>query len=68
MDDRRNQVSRRHMVAGAGTAGALVTAAALLPLVREPAAEAQAQRPDPQPGGGYRLTEHVKHYYRTTRI
>ena len=56
------------MVAGAGTAGALVTAAALLPLVREPAAEAQAQRPDPQPGGGYRLTEHVKHYYRTTRI
>lgn len=63
------QLSRRRVFAGAGTAGALVAAAAVLPLGK-PAAEATAA--DPQAAadkdGGYRLTEHVKRYYQTAKV
>ncbi len=62
------KLSRRTLFAGAGTAGALATAAALLPAARElPAPEPAAKEP-PERGGGYALSEHVKRYYRTTRI
>ena len=61
-------LSRRTLFAGAGTAGALAAAAATLPLVRpaEPALTAALPKADDQ--GGYQLTEHVQHYYRTARI
>lgn len=62
-------VSRRRLFAGAGTAGALAAAATVLPLSRtpEPVAEAQA-KPAPEAGGGYQLTAHVQHYYRTAKV
>jgi len=62
-------VSRRRLFAGAGTAGALAAAATVLPLARtpEPAVVAQAKRA-PEAGGGYQLTAHVQHYYRTTKV
>lgn len=70
MQEPKHPVDRRRLLAGAGTAGALATAAALLPGA-EPAA--------PQDGGpakqdadgqaaGYRLTDHIQRYYRTARI
>jgi hypothetical protein len=60
-------LSRRTLFAGAGTAGALAAAAALLPkatapvLAAAPEAKAVAE-------GGYQLTEHVKRYYQTARV
>ncbi len=60
-------LNRRSAVLGAGAAGALATAAAVLP----PAAEApkpQALASTPGKDGGYQLTEHVKRYYATARI
>jgi hypothetical protein len=62
-------LSRRRLFAGAGTAGALAAAASVLPLAPtpEPAAQVGA-KPDAEPGGGYRLSEHVQQYYRTTKV
>jgi hypothetical protein len=60
-------LARRTLFAGAGTAGALAAAAALLPkaatpvVVAAPAAPAVAD-------GGYQLTEHVQRYYQTARV
>lgn len=60
-------LSRRTLFAGAGTAGALAAAAAALPLA--PTAPApQAAKPAEPEGDGYRLTEHVRRYYQTTRV
>jgi hypothetical protein len=63
-------LSRRTLFAGAGTAGALAAAAALLhgtqaePTVTAAAGTAgTAERSE-----GYRLTEHVKRYYQTARV
>lgn len=62
-------LSRRTLFAGASTAGAL---AAVASLVTTPQAQPEAQtaelKPAPEKGGGYSLSEHVKHYYRTARI
>ena len=64
----RSGLSRRTLFAGATTAGALAAAATFV--ARAPVAEPQAAvpRPAPEKGGGYRLTEHVKQYYKTTLI
>jgi hypothetical protein len=62
-------VSRRRLFAGAGTAGALAAAAAVLPLAPAPAPTAAADPPSaPEAGGGYQLTAHVQHYYRTAKV
>lgn len=63
------QLTRRRVFAGAGTAGALAAAAAVLPLARPDSQQAAAAtKPAPDTGGGYRLTEHVKRYYQTTKV
>jgi hypothetical protein len=62
-------VQRRGLLAGAGAVGALATAAAVLPKAEVQAPVATAQAPaDSQATSGYRLTEHVKAYYSSTRI
>jgi len=60
--------SRRKFFFGAAGVTAAAAAVAVLPKVDAPAsAEASApQQPAPEKGGGYSLSEHVKHYYRTT--
>jgi len=67
-DDRRGpSLNRRTLFAGASTVGALAAVASVLPTA--PAEVAQpAQAPMPAKGGGYHLSEHVKHYYKTTQI
>jgi len=69
MRDSKQTVGRRAMLAGVGTVGALTATAALLPIA-EQAAESSAVPPKPEPdkAAGYRLTEHVKRYYQTTRV
>lgn len=59
-------LSRRTVFAGAGAAGALAAAASLLPDARD-ASPAALPGAKPEPSGGYRLSEHVKRYYASTR-
>ena len=59
---------RRSLFAGAGVVGAAAAATALMPSIRPEASAAQEPKPAPARGGGYSLSEHVKHYYKTTRI
>jgi hypothetical protein len=70
MGDARNPVDRRAMLAGAGAVGALAAAATLLPgkQTADALATAAGTKPAPDTAAGYRLTEHVKQYYQTTRI
>ncbi len=62
-------LSRRTLFAGAGTLGALT---AVVTLTAAPQAAQtvvpEELKPPPERGGGYALSEHVKHYYRTTRV
>lgn len=60
---------RRQMLAGAGTAAALATAALVLktPHRGAPAPEA-ATNAEPDAPAGYRVTDHVMRYYRTARV
>ena len=69
MSQPTSKLSRRTLFAGAGTAGAVAAAASLMPAVRsgETAAQALPKAP-PERGGGYTLSEHVRQYYKTTRI
>jgi uncharacterized phage protein gp47/JayE len=70
MHDREDKVARRTMLAGAGTVGALAAAATLMPgREQHVAAPKEAERTAADDSSaGYRLTEHVKQYYRTTRV
>lgn len=61
-------LSRRTAFIGAGTAGALAAAAAVLPRAEAPAPVVAAAKPVADPTGGYQLTDHVKQYYATARI
>jgi outer membrane receptor protein involved in Fe transport len=63
-----HRLSRRVLFAGAGTAGAVAAVASALPLVQSQAPAAEVPRQPPERGGGYVLSEHVKRYYRTTRL
>ncbi|HZY17554.1 MAG TPA: formate dehydrogenase [Ramlibacter sp.] len=70
MSKPQDKLSRRTLFAGAGTVGALAAAASLVPGAREAAQTAAAPTPKapPERGGGYALSEHVKQYYKTTRL
>jgi hypothetical protein len=70
MGDARNPVDRRAMLAGAGAVGALAAAATLLPGTQEAGTVAKVATAKLAPDGsaGYRLTDHVKQYYKTARI
>lgn len=64
-----SKLSRRTLFAGAGTAGALAAAVSVLPSVKPvPEVAAALPRPKPDKGGGYAMSEHVKHYYQTARV
>ncbi|MFT3956615.1 MAG: formate dehydrogenase [Piscinibacter sp.] len=69
MDKPTPKLSRRTVFAGAGTAGALAAAAALLPKAPAEAPTATAAKPEVDDAkGGYQVTQHVLRYYQTTRI
>jgi cobalamin biosynthesis protein CbiD len=69
MSESRNQSSRRGFMLGAAAAGAATAAVTTLP--KPPVAETPVAQEVPVPpanGGGYRVSEHVKRYYRTTLV
>lgn len=61
-------LSRRHLFAGAGAAGALAVVATAVPKAPPAEAVVQAAAPEADAAGGYQLTEHVKRYYQTARV
>jgi hypothetical protein len=68
MSQATRPVSRRTLFAGAATVGAAAAAVSVMPPLRE-AAEVPTAKPEPPPrGGGYQLSEHVRRYFKTTRI
>ena len=68
--DSQAKPRRRGFMLGAAAAGAAATAVATLPKVpvEEPSAPVSEPQPAPERGGGYRLSEHVQRYYKTTRV
>lgn len=64
-----SRLSRRSLFAGASAVGAAAAVVAVAPRMSVPSqAEPAPQAPRPERGGGYSLSEHVKHYYKTTRL
>ena len=61
-------LTRRRVFAGAGTAGALAAAAAVLPLTKGAAPVVAALPSNKAESGGYQVTEHVLRYYQTARV
>jgi threonine dehydrogenase-like Zn-dependent dehydrogenase len=70
MRDPKKSLDRRVVLAGAGTVGALAAAAVVLPAAQQISADDRSAdaKPLPDTAAGYRLTEHVKRYYASTRI
>jgi len=68
MPQKNPRLSRRGFLAGAATAGAAAASAAALPGARQAAQPEAAPAPAPTQGGGYRLSEHIKRYYKTTLV
>jgi hypothetical protein len=64
-----SKLARRTLFVGASTVGAVAALAHFLPSAPStPGLEAPALKPAPKNGGGYTLSEHVKQYYKTTRV
>ncbi|OZI43753.1 formate dehydrogenase [Bordetella genomosp. 5] len=67
MSDHPIDRTRRKFFAGSAAVGAAAVGAVVLPGVQTAPAAPQAQ-PAPERGGGYRVSEHVKRYYKTTLV
>ena len=65
---RQVQPSRRGFMLGAAVAGAATAAVVTLPAPPTPELPVAENPPAPEGGGGYRLSEHVKRYYKTTLV
>ena len=68
MQESPSKPSRRGFFVGAAVTGAAAAAVVALPGAPALMPEQQVLKAPPEKGGGYSLSEHVKHYYRTTRI
>ena len=68
MQESQPKPSRRGFFLGAAATGAVAAAVVALPGAPALIAEQEVLKAPPEKGGGYILSEHVKHYYRTTRI
>ncbi len=60
------QISRRRFLFAAGAGGAAATV--LVAARKDGAGKGAAKAKSPADGAGYRLTEHISNYYRTTRV
>jgi hypothetical protein len=67
MPNSQPKASRRGFFLSATVAGAAVASATLLK-TELPAAVPEVLKPAPERGGGYSLSEHVKQYYKSTRV
>jgi len=67
MSDKQPKASRRGFFLAASVAGATAASATWLKS-QTPTATLDVQKPAPEKGGGYSLSDHVKQYYKTTRV
>jgi hypothetical protein len=68
MQDSTSKPSRRGFFMGAAATSAAAAAIVALPGVPQAPAVKAEPKPAPARGGGYSLSEHVKHYYKTTLV
>ena len=69
MSESQHKPSRRGFMMGAAVAGAATAAVVSLPKSATPEPTPVTETPPaPSKGGGYRVSEHVKRYYKTTRV
>jgi hypothetical protein len=68
MQDSQTKPSRRGFFFGAAATGAAAAAIVAMPGATLPEAVQTELKPAPAKGGGYTLSEHVKRYYKTTRL
>ena len=68
MEKNQAQTSRRGLLFGTVAAGAVVATVAALPSIKATEATPDLAKHAPEKGGGYTVSEHVKHYYRTALI
>ena len=68
MQESQPKPSRRGFFLGVAATGAAAAAIVALPGAPALMPEQLAPKPAPEKGGGYSLSEHVKRYYRTTRL
>ena len=68
MSEGQTKPSRRGFMLGAAAATAATAAVVAVPRQGAQPAPVPEAPPKPERGGGYRLSEHVLRYYRTTRI
>lgn len=69
MSDSQARPSRRGFMMGAAVASAATAAVVTLPKAPVPETPVTEETPTkPEKGGGYRVTEHVKRYYKTTLV
>jgi hypothetical protein len=68
METSGSRLSRRTLFAGASGVGAVAVAASLVPALRGADPPAAQPVPAPAKGGGYRLSEHIKQYYKSTHV
>ncbi len=68
MEKSQSLSSRRGLLFGTVAVGAVAATVAVLPATPATEATASSPKPVPEKGGGYSLTDHVKHYYRTTLV
>jgi hypothetical protein len=70
MKDPKVSMPRRGVMAGAGAVGAIAAVASVLPHATAPSPSDATSEPAKAPEGaaGYRLTDHIRRYYASTRI
>jgi nitrous oxide reductase len=68
MEKTQAQPSRRGLLFGAAAVGGIAATVAALPAIKATEATASSPKPAPEKGGGYSVSDHVKHYYRTTLV
>jgi len=67
MSDKQAKASRRGFFLAASAAGAAAASATWMKS-KAPTESLDAPKPAPERGGGYSLSDHVKQYYKTTRV
>ena len=68
MQESQPKPSRRGFLFGVAVTGAAAAAVVALPGAPSLQVVIEEPKPVPEKGGGYSLSEHVKRYYKTTRI
>lgn len=68
MEKTQTLSSRRGLLFGTAAVGAVAATVAALPAIKATETTASLPKPAPEKGGGYSVSDHVKHYYRTTLV